>query len=134
VLWATASGDGQLWKSQVPGRELLLVGYTLIFAVNVVVWIAGHHFFQAESIPRYHPLLTFCGIAYLPVALAGAMVDHQYNHINRYSLDQRRPDVYVVQNPAALENWRKFAERSHVGPDLQRLLDDPQFRRMVPSE
>lgn len=129
VLLVSASGDGQLWNAKVPGRWMLLAGYEFIFGVNVFVWIAGYRFFKTKYPSSYRQLLTLCGIAYFPVALAGAAVDHQYNQINRYYLDQRRPDAYVMQNPAALERWRKFVEKSHVGPDLQRLLDDPQFRR-----
>ncbi len=134
VLLASASGDGQIWKSQVPGCGILLLGYTLIFGVNVAVWITGYQFLRAEFLPHSRPFLTLCGIAYVPVALLGAAVDHQYNVINRFGLDQRRPEAYVVQNPAALEHWRQLAEGGYVGPDLERLLDDPQFRKALLHE
>jgi len=57
-----------------------------------------------------------------------AIVDTQWNEINKYGLDVRRPDVYRVQhsNPEeALQQW--VLQGGTAGPDFISLIKDDEF-------
>ena len=120
-----ASGDQRIWQAGVPGRWALAAGFSVVMAINVVVW----YFKENPASDRRRPLWLRL-IAYLPVALIAFFVDGEYNQINRYYLDVRWPDAYVAASPEAAEQFRgSVRERigTEVGPKLANLLKDPAF-------
>jgi DNA-binding winged helix-turn-helix (wHTH) protein len=124
------SGDYRIWHAGLPGYWTFVLGYSAILVVNIAVWAAGYWCFREGAILHYRRLFLFCGLAYLPLTMVAAMVDQQYNEINRYYLDQRRPVPYVAENPDLVKQMAEnipSAWRDEVGEDLAGLLKDPRF-------
>jgi len=46
VALIEASGDYEIWIGQLPGRWHLLIGYAVVFGINLIVWIRGYRIFE----------------------------------------------------------------------------------------
>jgi DNA-binding winged helix-turn-helix (wHTH) protein len=124
------SGDFRIWHAELPGYRTFVLGYSAILLLNVSVWAAGYWCFRQEAISHYRRLFVFCGLVYLPLTTVAALVDQQYNELNRYYLDQRRPVVYLAENPEIVREIAAnipSAWKDEVGEDLAGLLKDPRF-------
>lgn len=126
---AGASGDYQIWMAKIPDRGHLLVGYASVLAINLIIGIGGYRAFKQQRVSTFRPLMWLCGVLYLPLVLAAIFVDQQYNHINRYYLDKRRPEAYVVGDPEGIKRLTDPAVLNDIGPDLRSLLGDPLFNK-----
>jgi DNA-binding winged helix-turn-helix (wHTH) protein len=132
VVWNL--GDDLIWGQAVPGSRLIAVGYFAVSAVNIAVWFVGHHAFGKPDLPSFRILLLGWMIAYLPVGLAGFIIDQEYNSINLHYLKARRPVHYRALNPGAIDYFKhnpKGELSSEIGPDLWSLLNDPAFERVL---
>jgi hypothetical protein len=130
VSVATGSGDYRMFKTRLPGSPLLVAGYALVLSINVAVGLYAYRFFNRDSILGYRRLFFVCGILYLPLALVAVLIDHDYNYLNKYYLDKRRPEAYVASNPSAIDSFPDSFKRTlpaRIGPDLAGLLNDPEF-------
>ena len=134
VAIAIASGEYQMWRADVPGIRMVLIGYFFVFLINIAVWIYGYRFLNRDRIPSYRPLFLGCVAAYMPLAFAAAFIDYCYNGINEEHLSLRRPEMYVAGNPDAINAFKESWLTSHsniVGGDLAALLNDPAFHRVL---
>src|SRR5439155_5448025 len=98
-------GDYQIWRAGLPESGTLPLGYLIALLVNVAAWLAGRRRFSRAVSSGYSQLFLFCAVLYLPLAVTAAVVDAEYNRINKYHLDQRRPDAYIVRNPEAVKQF-----------------------------
>jgi hypothetical protein len=131
------SGDDRIWKAAVPGRWTLIIGFLVVLAANLAVWIAAVRCFRQEVIVSYQPLFWQMMLASLVIAFASFVVDREHNRINQYYLDQRWPDAFRVTDTRPIQDISQFL-RNHggdeIGPDLVNLLmNDPGFRKNVLS-
>jgi hypothetical protein len=122
-------GDDRIWRARLPGREVLLAGYSGVLAMNVAIGWQGYSFFKKNAIASYRPLFAACGMAYLLLSVAAVLVDWQYNQINKHYLNQRRSEAYRVSRPDAIADLGRMgpAVASQIGQDLRSLLSDPAF-------
>jgi len=134
VCVASASREDRVWQANLPGRWTIVLGYAVVFVLNLAAWIAGHHYYKQESIASYRRLFSICAILYLPVAVTAFLVDSQFNRINRYYLDVRWPEAYMAANPDAaneVESLTRGSLSAKVGTKLQSVLRDPVFRQVL---
>ena len=122
------SGDDRVCIAGVPGSWTLGFASMAVLVVNIAVWLAGYRYLQAEQL-SCRPLFLTCVLAYVGIAVAAFFVDHEHNFINRYYLDVRWPETYVVKNPDELRDLDRHAGaiKNKIGPDLAALLKDPAF-------
>jgi hypothetical protein len=130
LLLERLSGDNRVWQAGVPGRWTILIGSAVVLAGNLAVWIAGLSCFAGAATLDYRRLFTICAVIYLPVAVGAFFVEAEHNRINRYYLDIRWPEPYIVSNPDAVREATVSARGEltvKIGPDLEALLNDPAF-------
>lgn len=132
VLAGWTTGDYNIWKSQIPRRQVLVFGYSTVLAANLFILLFGYRFFRKKSISSYQRLFAYGFIAYFIVAVAGSIVDHEYNKINECCLDKRRPEAYVVGNPKVSSS--ATISLPDVGIRLREMLEDPSFRQVLQTE
>lgn len=99
-----------------------------------MVWLVGYRVFNVERIFSYRGLLLLCGAGYIPLAIIAGLVDHQYNEINRHSLDIRHPEAYFAANPQVMDNLQESqieAMKSKMGPRLAGMFGAPDFRQAL---
>lgn len=131
-----ASSDYGIWQDRVPGASTLVIGYAVVVLLNVGLWLGAYRLFNREKI-SLRPIVGLCAAVYLPLALAAAFVDGEYNLINRYHLDERRPVAYRVENPDAIKRFQRGIppELGHeIGVNLLGLLKDPQFEHILRTQ
>ena len=126
-----AFGDCEIWLAGLPERGILLAGYSAVLVANVAAWLLGARWFRKPKISGYSQLFLQCAIVYLPLAVIATLIDAEYNWINKYHLDQRRPHAYIVRNPDAVNAFRLQSGNSKIGPDLASLLNDPEFDEIL---
>jgi hypothetical protein len=58
------------------------------------------------------------------------MVNREYNQVNRFYLDKRRPEFYRVRNPETIAGFGDAIpnSRSKLDPDMRVVLGDPLFK------
>lgn len=136
ICFGWVSGDIRIWQAGLPGGWILFLAYGIILAVNLAVWLVGRSCFGGEFIPSYRQLLSFCALAYLPIALAAYSMDSEYNRVNQYYLDIRRPEAYIAANPDGIKDLEVLLRgpiRDKIGLDLISLLGDAGFRHALRS-
>jgi hypothetical protein len=134
LLLVVTSGDDRIWSAGTPGRWPLLVSSAVVLAANLAVWLAGRHYFINESKASSRLLFGYCATAYLIVAVAAYFIDHEHNRFNKYYLDLRWPETYVVRNPDAITDLAALLGskvRTEIGPDLASLLKDEDFKQRL---
>ncbi len=130
------SGEDKIFRSSLPGSGVILVGYTVVLAINLGLWFLACGEFAKEKRAGFTPLLLTLAFAYLPLALAGFIIDQKYNFVNLHYLDKRRPTAYRVVYPQAIEAFKRSPSgvRAEIGPDLMLLISDPAFARTLNTE
>ncbi len=128
---AAISADARIWQAGLPGAWILILAYLTIFCANVTIWFLGRWCFKRNGIPSCRQLISLCTVAYLPVAIAAFFMDSEYNRINKYYLDLRWPEAYVVANPEAIKDIGHLLHDVKVGPDLAARLKDPEFQEAL---
>jgi hypothetical protein len=134
ICVVSASGEDRIWWANLPGLWSIVLGYSVVFVLNVAAWIAGYYYYKQESIASYRPLFSLCTFLYLPVAVIAFLVDSQFNRINQYYLDVRWPQAYVAANPNAANEMERLLQRApnaKIGWKLQLVLRDPDFRQTL---
>jgi len=63
--------------------------------------------------------------------MAAVFVDQQYNQINTYYLDKRRPETYIIGEPNLTKALTERRTLVDVGQDLQGLIENPQFKKDI---
>jgi predicted DNA-binding transcriptional regulator AlpA len=126
-----AFGDYEIWRAGLPERGMLLAGYAAILIANVAAWFLGARSFRSSKISGYSPLFLQCIIVYLPLAVIATSIDAEYNWINKYHLDQRRPHAYIIRNPDAVNAFRLQPGSREIGPDLVSILNNPEFDEIL---
>jgi hypothetical protein len=114
----------------LPGWKTLLIGYAIIYGINYALWVWSSSLFSANSKRANRSLFLRCAAAYALLVPAAYLVDQEYNEINRFYLDKRRPDTYRAASPDAIAHFRASAPaslQSAIGPDLTALFNDPAF-------
>ncbi len=134
LVWS--SGEDRIFRNALPGTTPIALGYSVVLVINIAIWLFGYLEFDKGLNASARPLLMSCIVAYLPLALAGFIVDQEYNSINVHYLDKRRPEAYRAANPEAIEDFRRISNglASQVGPDLRSLLNDPAFERILRNQ
>lgn len=117
-------------------QSRLTIGYLVVLGLNIAVWLVAHRAFGRVEIPSFRILAMGCIIAYLPLGLAGFVVDQEYNTINLHYLKVRRPEAYRAANPGAIEDFRRNPKELaiEIGSDLRNLLNDPSFERALRTQ
>lgn len=130
------SGEDRIWRNQLPEWSEIALGYAVVLTANLGVWVFGHRTLANQDSVARRSLMIGCIVAYLPVGLAGFIVDQQYNVINLHYLDKRRPEAYRAANPGAIVEYRHVSNRlkTEIGPDLKSVLNDPAFERALRTE
>lgn len=129
--------DYRIWRAGLPERWLILIGYVIVFAVNLWLWVSARGFLRKDSIHSYTALFSKCVIAYLVLVVPAVFIDQEYNQVNRSYLDKRRPDAYVATNPDAIREFRARTGRGFrtgIGEDLASMLNDPEFEHAVRTQ
>lgn len=126
VCLAAISADIRIWRAGLPGGWILILAYLAIFLANVGIWLVGRRCFKGDSISTYRQLLSLCAVAYLPVAIAALFMDSEYNRVNKYYLDVRWPEAFVVANPDAIKDIHLLHDVK-IGPDLVARINDSEF-------
>ena len=98
---AMSYGDVQIWQAKLPERWAILVCDAAVLAINLTVFLFAYHFSRQRQISTYGRLFAICAVAYVFLSIPAVIVDQEYNRVNRYRLDARRPDAYVATNPDA---------------------------------
>jgi hypothetical protein len=127
-----ASGDKRIWLSRVPGVGSLVIAYSLVLVANLFVLLLAY-WTSLKGLNHVDcRVLWGAVLAYLPVLVAALFIDGQYNYIDRFFLDKRRPEVYVIANPNVGRDLNELLSRSDVGPDLRTLLRNSGFLASLP--
>jgi hypothetical protein len=123
-----AYGTDPIWQSGLSIRWTLIAGEFSILALNAALLWPGYRFLSGIDRREIRQFLSWCGTAYLLIALTSATINRHWNDINKRHLDLRRLE-YRVDNPTALADFQDWLQRhaSNVGPDLMTLPNDPEF-------
>lgn len=128
---AAVSADVHIWQAGLPGDWILILAYFTIFVANVAIWLLGRSCLKGEGISSYRQFLSLCVVAYLPVAIAAFFMDSEYNRINKYYLDVRWPEAYVVANPDAIKGFSNRLRDDRIGRDLAGRINDTEFQEAL---
>jgi hypothetical protein len=136
IAGVVASGANRIWQGGLSIRWTLLAGESFMLGVNIALFLFGYHFFNRTSMRNYRQLLSWCGMAYLLIALTAAIVNRHWNEINKYYLDVRYPQAYRVQDNEVAGNFRRWLKdhTAEAGSDLVAFFNDPEFLEILKTQ
>ena len=136
IAGVVTSGADRIWHGRLSIRWTLLAGESFMLGVNAALFWFSYHFFNRTSIRNYGQLLSWCGMAYLLIALTAAIVNRHWNEIDKYYLDVRSPQAYRVQDRNVAESFRNWLKdhTAEAGGDLVNVFNDPEFLQALATQ